>query len=158
MTTFYHARPISEVAHRMQFLAQSSWSSSRVRSVAQMVEHWTPVVAARVRDAPELDIYETPEGDGLRSVAAAAASRSQWAGRTVSGCVDTLNFASKFCRLPGISRSGGRGQGLCTKPRLLWPLTPSVHPGLTLGLEPKEDLNFRGHQLKFCKQSALFNR
>ena len=60
--------------------------------VAQLVEHWTPVMTARVRDAPALDIYETPDGDGLRSVAAAATIRSQWAGRTVSVLVGTLNF------------------------------------------------------------------
>ena len=52
------------------------WPFIRSAPIAELVEHWIPVVASRVRDASTLDIYETPDGDGLRSVAAAAASRS----------------------------------------------------------------------------------
>ena len=59
----------------------------------------------------------TPDGDDLRSVEAAAhkVSLSHWVGRTVSGSVGMLNFRTKFCRLPEISLSDGRGQNLRNK-------------------------------------------
>ena len=87
-----------------------------VRPIARLVECRNydillPVIQrARVRDASALDILEPPDGDGLRSgQQPQQVEVSEW-----DGSCPTMwarkTFASKFFRLPGISRLEGRSQ------------------------------------------------
>ena len=73
-------------------------------------------MAVRVRDAAALYIYETPDGYGLRLVAAAAASTYKpvgWANHVwLCGQWTRLAFASKFYRLSGIPRLDGKDRSL----------------------------------------------
>ena len=74
---------------------------------------------------------EPPDGDGLRS----GSGRSQLK-KSVSGadrvrlCGHVKTFASKFCRLPGMSRSEGRGQGLRYKLCLLRAGSVLINPSI----------------------------
>ena len=60
-------------------------------------------------------------------------------GRTVSSLEGTLNVRLKFCRMPGISRSDGRGQGPRNKLSLAWALIPEIHPCIPFGLISKNN-------------------